>query len=101
MKIKKDDSVKVISGNDKGKIGRVVKVFPKKERLIVESINMVKKHLRPTEENPQGGIQEKEASIHISNVKLVVNNEATRIGYKILEDGNKVRYAKKTGEVID
>ena len=101
MKIKKDDSVKVISGNDKGKIGRVVKVFPKKERLIIESINMVKKHLRPTEENPQGGIQEKEASIHISNVKLVVNNEATRIGYKILEDGNKVRYAKKTGEVID
>ena len=101
MKIKKGDTVQVISGNEVGKSGRVIKVFLSKDRLVVEGLNMVKKHARPTQENPQGGIMEKEASIHISNVMLVSDGKPTRIGYKILEDGKKVKYAKRTGEVIN
>jgi large subunit ribosomal protein L24 len=101
MKIKKNDTVQVISGTDKGKTGRVIKVYPDRERVVVEGINNVKRHMRPTQDNPQGGIMEKEASIHVSNVMLMVGGKATRVGYKILEDGKKVRYSKKTGDIVD
>ena len=101
MKIKKGDSVQVITGNDKGKIGRVIKVFLNRDRVVVESVNIVKKHTRPTQDNPQGGIIEKEASIHISNVMMVASGKPTRVGYKTLEDGRKVKFAKITGEVIN
>ena len=101
MKIKKGDSVQVITGNDADKTGRVIKIFKNKERLIVEGINMVKKHARPTQDNPQGGIIEKEAAIHISNVMLLADGKITRVGYKVLDDGNKVKFAKNTGEVIN
>ena len=101
MKIKKGDTIQVISGNEIGKSGRVIKVFRSQNKLVVEGLNMVKKHARPTQENPQGGIIEKEASIHISNVMLVSGGNPTRVGYKVLEDGRKVKYAKKNGEVIN
>ena len=101
MKIKKGDTVKVITGKYKGKTSRVIKVYPKTEKLIVEGVNLAKKHIRPTQENPQGGINELEMPIHISNVRLFINNNDTRVGFKVLEDGKKVRYAKKTGEVIN
>tara|TARA_B100000315_G_scaffold32441_1_gene27356 strand:+ start:156 stop:461 length:306 start_codon:yes stop_codon:yes gene_type:complete len=101
MKIKKGDTVQVISGNETGKSGRVIKIFPKKGKIIVEGLNMVKKHAKPTQENPQGGIIEKEAAVHISNVMFITGGKSTRIGYKTLEDGKKVKYAKTTGEIIN
>ena len=101
MKIKKGDTVQVITGNDTGKTGRVIKVFLDKDRVVVEGVNMVKKHARPTQDNPQGGIIEKEAIIHISNVMMVAGGKPTRIGYKTLEDNRKVKFAKTTGEVIN
>ena len=101
MKIKKGDTVQIISGNETGKSGRIIKIFPTKEKIVVEGLNMVKKHARPNQENPQGGIMEKEAAIHISNVMIIAGGKPTRIGYKTLEDGRKVKYAKKTGEVIN
>ena len=101
MKIKKGDTIQVITGNDTGKTGRVIKVFLKKERVVVEGVNIAKKHARPTQDNPQGGIIEKEASIHISNVMMVAGGKPTRIGYKTLEDGRKVKFAKTTNEVIN
>ena len=91
----------MITGNDKGKMGRVIKVFPSKEKIVVEGINVVKKHARPTQDNPQGGIMEKEAAIHISNVMLVLGGKVTRLGYKSLDDGKKVKFAKTTGEIIN
>ena len=101
MKIKKGDTVQIVTGNETGKTGRVIKVFHAKDKIIVEGINNVKKHARPTQENPQGGILEKEAAIHVSNVMLISGGKPTRVGYKILEDGRKVKYAKTTGEVIN
>tara|TARA_B100001123_G_scaffold397809_1_gene481343 strand:+ start:708 stop:1013 length:306 start_codon:yes stop_codon:yes gene_type:complete len=101
MKIRQGDVVQVISGSYNGKEGRVLKVINSKNRLVVEGINMLKKHMRPNQENPQGSIMEKEGSIHISNVKLINSGKATRVGYKILDDGKKVRISKKTGKVID
>ena len=101
MKIKKGDTVQVTTGNDAGKTGRVIKVYLDKDRIIVEGVNIVKKHARPTQDNPQGGIIEKELSIHISNIMLVVGNKPTRIGFKSLENGKKVKFAKSTGEVIN
>jgi len=101
MKIKKGDTVQIICGNEVGKSGRVIKVFPVKDTIIVEGLNMVKKHTRPTQENPQGGILEKESPIHISNVMFITGGKPTRLGYKKLEDGRKVKYAKTTGEVIN
>ena len=101
MKIKKGDTVQIIAGNDSGKTGRVIKVFLYKDRVVVEGACMVKKHARPTQDNPQGGIIEKEATIHISNVMMVSGGKPTRVGYKILEDGRKVKYAKITGEIIN
>ena len=101
MKIKKGDTVQIITGNDVGKSGRVIKVYPEKEKIIVEGLNMVKKHASPTQENPQGGIMEKEAAVHISNVMIISGGKPTRVGYKILDDGKKVKFAKKSGEVIN
>jgi len=101
MKVKKGDTVQVITGNDVGKTGRVIKVFLNRDRVVVEGVNLVKKHARPTQDTPQGGIIEKEATIHISNVMMVAAGKPTRLGYKTLEDGRKVKFAKKTGEVIN
>ena len=101
MKIKKGDTVQVTTGNDAGKTGRVIKVYMGKDRVVVEGINIVKKHARPTQDNPQGGIIEKESSIHISNIMLVVGGKPTRVGFKSLENGKKVKFAKSTGEVIN
>jgi len=96
MKIKKGDTVKIITGKDRGKSGRIIKVLTDKKRVVVEGLNLINKHQRPTQENPQGGIIQKEASIHHSNVMLIDKNKPTRIGYKI-EKGKKIRYSKKTG----
>lgn len=103
LHVKTGDTVMVITGKDKGKKGRILAAFPKENRVLVEGINLVKKHSKPTPANPQGGIVTQEASIHASNVMVVdpKSGEPTRIGHKILENGNKVRYAKKSGEVID
>tara|TARA_B110000467_G_scaffold149610_1_gene156384 strand:+ start:50 stop:355 length:306 start_codon:yes stop_codon:yes gene_type:complete len=101
MKIRKGDTVQIMSGTDTGKVGRVIKVYLDKDRILVEGINMVKKHTRPSQDNPQGGIIEKEATIHVSNTLLMAAGEPTKVGYKILEDGKKVRIAKKSGEVIN
>ena len=102
LKIKKGDKVVVITGRDKGKTGEVKKVMPTENRVIVDGVNMVKRHTRPSAGDP-GGIVEKEAAIHVSNVAYVdpKTDKPTRIGYKTLEDGRKVRYAKRSGEVID
>lgn len=103
MHVKKDDTVIVISGKDKGKKGRVLEAYPRENRVLVEGVNMVKKHVKPSRQNPQGGIITQEAPIHASNVMLVdpKTGQPTRIGYKILENGKKVRVAKKSGQVID
>ena len=101
MKIKKGDTVQVTTGNDAGKTGRVIKVYLDKDRVVVEGVNIVKKHARPTQDNPQGGIIEKESSIRISNIMLVVGGKPTRVGFKSLENGKKVKFAKSTGEVIN
>lgn len=101
LKIKKGDKVKVITGKNKGKVGDVIKVFPTANRLIVSGVNLVKKHTKPSQTS-EGGIIQKELPIHISNVSHVdpKTNEATKIGYKTLDDGKKVRFAKKSGEII-
>jgi len=100
--IKKDDNVIVIAGRDKGKKGKVLKVFPKEDRALVQGVNVVKRHQRQTQRE-QGGIVSKEAPIHLSNIAHVdpKSGAATRIGFKTLADGSKVRFAKKSGEVID
>ena len=100
MKIKKGDTVKVIAGVDKNSEGKVLSVDTKKGRVLVEGVNVITKHAKPSQSNPNGGIVQKEAPIDISNVMLVVKGKATRVGFKV-EDGKKVRYAKATGEVID
>ena len=101
--IKKDDKVKVIVGKDQGKIGKVLKVDRKKNRILVEKINMVKRHSKPNNQNRQGVIIEKEMPLAISNVAIFnpVTGKADRVGIKVLEDGRKVRYFKSNGEVID
>ncbi|MCP4683755.1 MAG: 50S ribosomal protein L24 [Desulfobacterales bacterium] len=101
-KIKKNDKVIVIAGKEKGKLGAVLKVDSAKRRIIIEKVNVVKKHAKPTQTN-QGGIIEKEAPLNISNVMIVCNKcaEPTRIGKRILEDGSKIRVCKKCGESID
>jgi large subunit ribosomal protein L24 len=103
LHVKKGDKVVVIAGKDKSKTGTVLAVFPKEQRVIVEGVNIVKRHTKPNPLNPEGGIIEKEAPIHVSNVQLAdpKTGQPTRVGYKFLEDGTKVRYAKKSGEVID
>ena len=99
-KIKKGDRVVVLTGKDKGRQGQVLQVLPKENRVLVSGINMVKRHTRPSQGDPQGGIKNKEATLHISNVAYVHNGEATRVGFRI-EGDKKVRVAKKSGEVID
>jgi len=101
-KIKKEDLVMVIAGKDKGKRGKVLRVFPQKNRVMVDKVNVVKRHQRPTQTS-QGGIIEKESPIHISNVMLICPKcgESTRVGYRFLQDGRKVRSCKKCGEIID
>jgi large subunit ribosomal protein L24 len=100
-KIKKGDTVVVLTGKDKGKTGNVVRVLPKEERLVVGGINMVQRHTKPTQGDPQGGIKNKEAPLHVSNVAIVDSNgKPTRVGFRV--DGDKkVRVAKSTGEVIN
>jgi large subunit ribosomal protein L24 len=102
LKIKKGDKVVVIAGKDKGKTGEVLKVVPTDSRVIVQGVNMVKRHTRPAMGNP-GGIVEKEAALHVSNVAHIdpKDQKPTRIGYRVLADGKKVRYAKRSGEVLD
>jgi len=102
LKIRKGDKVVVITGKDKGKTGEVLRVMPKDARLVVQGVNMVKRHTKPAMGNP-GGIVEKEATIHISNVAHIdpKSNKPTRVGYKALQDGRKVRVAKRSGEVLD
>ncbi len=101
--IKTGDTVKVISGDDKGKTGKVLSVDTKKRRAFVEGLNMITKHVKPTAAKPEGGIDKKEASIDISNLMLVdpKTGDATRIGRKAGDNGKLVRYSKKTGEVIN
>ena len=102
MKVKKGDQVIVTTGKDKGKRGDVLLVLPRKRRLIVRGVNVVKRHTRASQ-TQQGGIVEKEASIHVSNLGHVdpATNKPTRVGYKFLEDNRKVRFAKGSGEIID
>lgn len=100
MKIKKGDTVRVIAGADKDSEGKVIDIDRKNNRVTVEGVHMVKKHMKPSMANQQGGIIESERPIDASNVMLLVGNEPTRVGFKV-ENGKKVRYAKKTGEVID
>jgi large subunit ribosomal protein L24 len=102
LKIKKKDRVIVLAGKDKGKTGEVTAVLPSENRVIVAGVNMIARHTRPSQQNPQGGIVRREASIHISNVAHIdpKGNKPTRVGYKMVKD-QKVRFARKSGEVID
>lgn len=102
LKIKKGDQVIVTTGRDRGKTGEVIEVLPKENRVKVQGVNIVKRHTRPSQLQP-GGIVEKEAAIHISNVSHIdpKTKQPTRVGYKFLADGRKVRYAKRSGEQID
>ncbi len=99
MKIKKNDTVIVLSGDDKGKIGIVKQAMPKENKVIVEGVNLVKRHTKPSQTNP-GGIVTKEAAINVSNVAIAKDGKATKVGYKVV-DGKKVRFARKSGDVID
>lgn len=102
-KIKKGDYVIVIAGKDKGQKGEVLKVFPKESRVVVKGVKMVKRHMRPSQADPEGGIKQFEAPIHVSNVAHIdpKDSKPTRVGFKTLKDGQKVRVTKKSGEVID
>jgi large subunit ribosomal protein L24 len=104
MKIKKGDDVIVIAGKDKGATGKVISADPKRERVVVEGVNMVKKHTRETNQGPrgakEGGIVTKEGSIHVSNVALVEDGKPTRVGYRFKDDGTKVRVSRRTGKDI-
>jgi len=100
-KIKKGDRVVVLAGKDKGRQGSVLKVIPKEDRVVVEGINMIQRHTRATQADPQGGIRSREAALHVSNVAIVDSKgKPTRVGFRA-EDGKKVRVAKTTGEVIN
>jgi len=101
-RIRRGDQVIVVTGRERGKKGEVVRVLRDNDRVIVQGVNMVKRHMKPSPQNP-GGIVDKEAPLHVSNISLVdpKDGSPTRIGFKILEDGRKVRYAKRSGETID
>ncbi len=103
MKIRKDDTVLVIAGKDKGKKGKVRRALPEESRVIVDGVNTVKRHMRPRGTVRQAGIIEREAPIHISNVMLICSkcNHPTRIGFRLLEDGKKIRICRHCNEVID
>ena len=100
-RIKKDDVVKVISGNHKGKTGRVIKILKSKNRALVEGINLAKKHMRPNQENPQGGIIEKELSINMSNLMLVNKGKPVKVGFKVNKNGKKIRINRRNGDSLD
>ncbi len=102
-KIKKDDKVKVLTGKDKGKIGKVLKIVKKTNRVVVENINVVKANQRPTQANPQGGIVEKNMPVHVSNLMIMCNScvKPTRVSMKLLEDGKRVRICKQCNQQID
>lgn len=102
MHVVKEDSVKILSGKYRGKTGKVLKVFPRENRVIVEGVNIIKRHTKPSQKNQQGGIIEKEATVNASNVMVIdpKTSEPTRVGYKYLEDGSKVRISKKSGEIL-
>jgi large subunit ribosomal protein L24 len=101
--VKKNDLVMVIGGKEKGKSGRILRVFPRKNRVLVEKINFIKRHTRPSGQQRQGGIVEREAPIHVSNVMVVCErcNRPIRVGRKILDDGKRTRVCRKCGEVLD
>lgn len=101
-KLKKGDQVVILTGRDKGAKGEILRILTKKSRAIVSGVNMIKKHRKPTQLNPQGGIENVEASIHLSNISLAdpKTEKPTRVGYKTLKDGKKVRYAKASGETL-
>lgn len=103
LHVKKNDTVKVLSGKEKGKSGKILKAYPAKGRVIIEHLHMIKKHTKRQSQGQGGGIIEREGTVHVSNVMLVCPSckQATRIGKKILEDGSKVRTCKKCGEVVD
>jgi large subunit ribosomal protein L24 len=108
MKILKSDKVRVISGANRGKEGTVLQVFPKTQRVIVEGVNIIKKHAKPSQGNPDGGIIERPAPIHVSNVMVVDGKATSKVGYKVVTETirkkdvtRKVRYAKKSGEILD
>lgn len=104
MNVVKNDNVKVIAGKYNGKIGKVLKVFPNNNRVIIEGVNIIKRHTKPSQKNQQGGIVEKESTIHVSNVMVICTkcNNPTRVGHKILDDGSKVRICKQSdcGEML-
>ena len=102
LKVKKGDKVIVLAGRDKGKTGEILRVMPMESRVLVQGVQMIKRHQRPTQTTP-GGINEFEAPLHASNVALIdpKTSQPTRVGYKKLDDGRKVRFAKRSGEVID
>ncbi|MFL0072386.1 50S ribosomal protein L24 [Tenacibaculum maritimum] len=99
FKIKSGDTVKVIAGDHKGSEGKVLRILKEKNRVVVEGVNMISKHTKPSAANPQGGIVKKEAPIHVSNLALVENGEAVRVGYRI-EGDKKVRFSKKSDKAI-
>ena len=102
LRVRKGDTVAVVTGREKGRTGEVLRAIPKERRVVVQGVNMVKRHTRPSPASP-GGVIEKEAALHISNVALIdpKDGKPTRVGFRRLEDGRKVRYAKRSGEVID
>lgn len=102
-RLKKGDNVQIVTGEHKGQTGKILKVFPDKGRALVENRNIVKRHTKPTQKNQQGGILEKEAPIHISNLMLLCEKteKPTRIGIRVLENGKRARYSKKSKELID
>jgi large subunit ribosomal protein L24 len=101
--IKKNDKVMVIAGKEKGKTGKVLRIFPKRDRAVVEKVNFIKRHMRPGAHSRQGGIVEKENPINISNLMVVCGKctDHTRVGRRVLEDGSRVRYCKKCDEIIE
>lgn len=103
LRLKKGDMIQIISGEQKGQTGKVLKVFPEKGRVLVEGKRIVKRHTRPTQKNQQGGILDKEASIHISNIMLMCTktDKPTRFGVKVLENGKKARVSKRSKELVD
>jgi len=101
MFVKKGMTVRVLSGNHKGSEGKVLQVIPKSNRVLIEGVNFIKRATRPSQENQAGGFVEKEAPIHISNVMVIHGGQASRLGNKVLDDGTKVRFSKKTGQEIE
>ena len=101
-KIKKGDNVMVMTGKDKGKTGEVLNVLTAKERVLIRGVNIVKRHTKPSQTAP-GGIIEREGTVHVSNVALIdpTSNKATKIGFRVLEDGRKVRFSKSSSEILD